>query len=111
MNTAIPKIAIMIVACLLSASCQSNMNEVWTGSFGRVPTSTPTPDGFIISPHDALVIAEKEYGMKKAVQHVYADSTYYYIVDGFFGSNRYKAYKTGVRVDGKSGAHKRFDPS
>ena len=101
--------AIVILACLMSSGCHGDMKEVWTGGSGRVSASVPAPEGFKISPHEAQVIAEKEYGMRKTVQHVYADSKYYYIVDGFFGSNRSKASKVGVRVDGKTGAHVRID--
>lgn len=109
MKTAKPTMAIVILACMISVGCHGDMKEVWTGGSGRVPVSAPAPEGFKISPHEAQVIAEKVYGMRKTVQHVYADSRYYYIVDGFFGSSRSKASKVGVRVNGKTGEHIRFD--
>ena len=99
----------VILACLILAGFHPDMNAVWIDSSGRVPVSAPAPKGFKISPHEAQVIAEKKYGMRKTVQHIYADSQYYYIVDGFFGSNHSKASNVGVRVNGMTGAHVRFD--
>jgi len=68
-----------------------------------VPESIQPVGRFRISPHEAQSIAEKEYGMRKTVQHVYSDSRYYYIIDGFFGSSRSRAAKNGVRIDGYTG--------
>jgi hypothetical protein len=109
MSTANPTMAIVILSCLISLGCHGDMKEVWAEGSGRVPASAPAPEGFKISPHEAQVVAEKEYGMRKTIQHVYANSQYYYIVDGFFGSSRSKASKVGVRVNGKTGAHVRID--
>lgn len=97
-----------LLVCLMMVGCQGDMHEVWTGGSGRVPESSPVLEGFKISPREAQAIAEKQFGMRKTVQHVYADSRYYYIVDGFFGSSRSKAAKTGVRVNGITGECVRF---
>lgn len=98
-----------LLACLLMVGCHGEIREVWTGGSGHVPTSAPALEGFKISPHEAQAIAQKRFGMRKTVQHVYADSRYYYIVDGLFGSSRSKAAKTGVRVNGKTGECERIE--
>jgi hypothetical protein len=56
-----------------------------------------------VSPSQAQDIAELQYGRKKTIQHIYADSHYYYIVNGFAGSSPSSAIKTGVRIDGTTG--------
>jgi hypothetical protein len=99
---------ICVLACMMLAGCHGEIREVWTGSSGRVPSSAPSVEGFKISPLEAQVIAEKQFGMRKTVQHIYADSRYYYIVDGFFGSNASKAAKAGMRLDGRTGKCQRF---
>lgn len=109
MNAPKPTMAIMVMAFLILVGCHGDMNGVWTGDSGRVPVALSAPPGFKISPHEAQVIAEQEYGMRKTVQHVYSDSRYYYIVDGFFGASFSKSSKAGVRVDGKTGKHTRFE--
>jgi hypothetical protein len=100
--------ALGLVVCLISAGCYGDIKEVWVSGSGRVPESLASVKGFSITPHEAQSIAEKEFGMRKTVQHIYADSRYYYIVDGLFGSSRSKAAKTGIRVDGKTGECERF---
>jgi hypothetical protein len=94
---------ICLLACMVLAGCHGDIRAVWTESSGRVPSSAPAVEGFKIRPLEALIIAEKEFGMRKTVQHVYADSRYYYIVDGFSGSQASKAEKSGRRVDGRTG--------
>ena len=96
-------IATGILVALLSAGCHSDIKPVWRGSSGRVPASWPTPAGFTVSPSHAQDIAELHYGKKKTIQHIYADSHYYYIVNGFAGSSPSSAFKTGVIIDGISG--------
>ena len=108
MNQSIIKTTICMLACIMLAGCHGEIREVWTGASGRVAPSALTVEGFKISPHEAQVIAEKKFGMRKTVQHVYADSRYYYMVDGFFGSKASKSAKAGVRVDGRTGECLRF---
>jgi len=103
MNKTRFNIALGFLMCLMIVGCQGDIKAVWTGESGRVPLSWPAPEGFTISPQAAQAIADKRFGMKKTVQHIYADSRDYYIVDGFFGSNHSKAAKTGVRINGKTG--------
>ena len=92
--------ALTIVATM---SCNKDITEVWAESSGRVPPSWPTPPGFTISPSEAQTIADKYFGPRKNVWHIYADSTNYYIVDGFFGSSPSRAAKAGLKINGTSG--------
>jgi hypothetical protein len=109
MKTILFNAAIIVTVCLMIVGCHGDIHAVWNDDSGRVPVSARAPDGFKITPHDAQVIAEKELGMRKTIQHIYADSKYYYIVDGFLGSNASKAAKTGYRVDGRTGKAAKFN--
>jgi hypothetical protein len=102
-------ITICILACMMLVGCHGEIRDIWTGSSGRVPASVPAVDGFTIRPLNAQLIAEKQFGMRKSIQHVYADSRYYYIVDGFFGAKKSKIATVGWRVDGRTGKCLRFD--
>lgn len=98
-----------MLATLLAIGCQTDVKAIWTGGSGSVPASAVTPAGFTISPSEAQDIADKRFGKKKTVQHIYADSTHYYIVNGFAGSSRSSALKEGIRVNGKTGECSRMD--
>jgi len=77
-----------MLATLLAVGCQEDVKAIWTGGAGSVPAAAVTPTGFIINPSEAQDIADKRFGKKKTVQHIYADSTHYYIVNGFAGSQQ-----------------------
>ena len=102
-------LALATLATLLMFGCQRDMKAIWTGGSGSVPVSCAAPTGFTISPSAAQDIADKRFGKKKTVQHIYADSTNYYIVNGFAGSSRSSALKEGTRVNGKTGECSRTD--
>ena len=96
-----------LVFCVLivlgAIGCHKEVAAIWTGNEGYVPISWPSPAGFSISPAQALAIAETHFGKKKVIQHIYADTTNYYIVNGFAGSSPTKALKEGVGVNGMTG--------
>ncbi len=81
----------------------ASLIAVWTSDQGNVLPYVSPPAGFTISPYRAQGIAEEKYGMKKVIQHIYADTTNYYIVNGFPRSTLSKAFSEGVKVDGNTG--------
>jgi hypothetical protein len=98
-------LAISIIALL--TGCASNLYLVsdQPGS----PINATTPSGFTVSPIQAYEIVKKEpWGLSlKHIWHIYADKQNYYIIDSFLGSNRLKALKTGIVVDGQTGKIKK----
>ena len=63
----------------------------------------PIPQGFKISPSDAVQIAMRHNGPKKTVDDFYIDDENYYICDGFSGSIPQTAIDNGLIINGETG--------
>lgn len=80
-----------------------SIHPVWTKEGKPSPNLEPLA-GFIITPAQAH---EKVWEARKLSLkhnwHIYADDQYYYVHDAFLGGKGRRAYKYGVKVDGKTG--------
>lgn len=82
-----------------------NIHSVWQGGIVPKPAATlPAPAGFSITPAQAhAIVWESRMLSLKHHWHLYADTQYYYMLDTFLGDSPRKAYRVGVRIDGKPG--------
>jgi hypothetical protein len=63
------------------------------------------PDGFSVSPSEAVEIATLHDGRRKAGYHYYHDARNYYACEpqGIYGSNRSRALEDGTIINGMTG--------
>ena len=93
-----------VVVLFFVVGCSSSPRVVWKGGSGSPPALLPTPPGFSVTPAQAEAAARASRRLPvKVVYHVYADSQFYYVCDGFFGSSRRAAVKQGLQIDGRTG--------
>ena len=98
---------LLIIGITSCTSIKHDIQPVWKKA-GKPPKNLITPEGFYITPVEAVNAAQKSKLLSlKHIWHVYADSQFYYIHDIFLGSSPQRAYKQGLRIDGKSGEIKR----
>jgi hypothetical protein len=93
-----------IFALLIVTGCASGPQPIWNGDASTPLTSLPTPSGFSVTPAQAEATARASRQLPlKVVYHVYADSQFYYVCDGFLGSSRRAAVRRGLKIDGQTG--------
>lgn len=97
----------LTVVCLslTFASCSTRLKRVYPARNGMENLeSLKTPQGFAITPWEAdqMVRSSRRLSLKH-VYHLYADDRYYYVLDGYLGSNSFKAISGGIKMDGQSG--------
>ena len=87
-------------------SCQTehrSLLSVWNKS-GQPTIEIATPHGFTVSPLEAFRIAQESGRLSlKHHWHIYSDTKFYYIHDTFLGDGTRRAFKQGLRIDGKTG--------
>lgn len=98
---------LLLITCLTLGGCVSPPREfraVWT-QIGWPPSDLPAPSGFSVTPAQAFsIIARTPWTLSlKHDWDIYADSRYYYVHDTFLSDSQRRAFKQGVRVDGRTG--------
>jgi hypothetical protein len=101
------KLSIIALLSAVLAGCQSvprGIKPVWTHA-GQPSSETAAPPQFRVTPVEAFRIARESRQLSlKHHWHLYADSKFYYIHDTFLGDGPHRAFKYGLRIDGRTGA-------
>lgn len=96
-------IALLLALSLLGCATPQGITAVWTKP-STPPLGMPAPEGFTITPAQAhSVVWDARALSLKHNWNIYSDSRYYYVHDTFLGSGPQRAFKQGIRVDGRTG--------
>lgn len=96
-------VALLLAFCLLGCAPIQDIHPVWTKP-STPPLDMPAPEGFTITPAQAYSVVWDARALSlKHNWDIYSDSRYYYVLDTFLGSGPQRAFKQGIRVDGRTG--------
>ena len=109
-NNQMHKIILLLLLCIGIFSCgttPSDFRPVWIHPGtppDQPPKHLPSPIGFGITPSQAYRIAWNSRRLSLKHQwSLYADSNYYYVHDTFLGDSTNRAFRQGLRINGRSG--------
>jgi hypothetical protein len=111
-NNQMHKIILLLLHCIGISSCgtiPSDFRPVWIHP-GIPPDQPqehlPAPSGFGITTSQAYRTAWNSRRLSLKHQwSLYADSNYYYVHDTFLGDSTNRAFRQGLRINGRSGAN------
>lgn len=96
-------IALLCAALSACLAIPQDLKPVWTQT-GKPAAGAAAPYLFKVTPLEAFLIARESRGLSwKHHWHLYADSKYYYVHDIFLGDGPRRAFRQGLRIDGKTG--------
>ena len=100
------KLTFIALLCAALSACQTvpqDLKPVWTQT-GKPAAGATAPHSLKVTPSEAFEIARESRGLSwKHHWHLYADSKYYYVHDIFLGDGPRRAFRQGLRIDGKTG--------